>query len=202
VEEARLLYQEAEALRRAGQPAAALLRYRRAYELVPTPMILLSQAEAYRDLNRTQDALAVLKKLDEQGLPEAERQRVCVLRAALFSLSSWPAELRPWSGDPFLSLPLLAPGSRAARPAGPDRLAQSLGWSKWATGAAGLTLMAVGGTLWGVAMGPGPGQGQAQDMRAAPAGMVLLGAGISGLTLSALFFGLDASRASRTSREP
>lgn len=197
VEEARALYKEAESLRQAGQPAAALLRYRRAYALVPTPMILLGQAEAYRDLHRTQDALAVLRRVDEQGLPAEERQRACVLRAALFSLSAWPAELRPWSGDPFLAT-ALASSQAGARRAAPDRLSRSLGWGKWAAGAAGLTLAVVGGALWGASLQDDGGQGGGVTGGMAPAGMALLGAGISGITLSALFFGLDAGRSSLT----
>ncbi len=189
--EARRLFHEAEALRRAGQPERALPRYQRAHALVPTPVILLGEAAAYHELGRDAEGLDVLRGVDPAVLPPDKRHSYQRLEEELQGAPGsrphadaahrqkrLPLLPQSWRLDSDLRFPAWDSATVAEAP--PRR---QPAWAKWLAGGTGLVLAATGATLWGIST----------TQPSAPGGMGALG--VTGLSLTTGGLGLCSGAA-------
>jgi hypothetical protein len=208
--QARQLCEEAAGLQRQGHLRSALDRYRRAYALVPTPVILLREAKLHRDLGEADAAQALLRRINPHSLPPELRREHTGLQRHLLTLRTprWvqagpvaaPAQA-PAPGAPRAGVP---PTTGDLQRSAPVRQTSGLRIAKWLLGAAGVTAVVAGAVVWSMdgaqSCTLAPGQVECprlHDTRAL--GIGLVSGGLATMATSAVLFGIDAGRGERRS---
>lgn len=200
VSRARRLCDEARKLRQTGRFGPALAAYQQAYALVPTPIILIGEAEVYRDAERPGEGLAILAHVDADALPAARRHDLIQLRDELAAHVIRVARPLPMMGRPASDLrriywpgddPFTTARLRPARAFGDRRLTVA----KWLLGGVALLAGGIGAGLLAVDCDGVRGLTNCPSaLHSRVAGIVTLSGGALALAGSAVLFYLDAQK--------